>query len=65
MIDIKSVLEPLAAQMVDVEENIEAIVKRNEVVDEEFQGIKTDIASLSDKIMEIKVSSRTKLLSSF
>ena len=40
-----------------MEENIEAIVRRNEVVDEEFQGMKTDIASLSDKILTIKVSS--------
>ena len=50
-------MEPIAAQIADVEENIEAIVRRNEVVDEEFQGMKTDIASLSDKILAIKVSS--------
>ena len=54
---MESALEPIAAQIADVEENIEAIVRRNEVVDEEFQGMKTDIASLSDKILAIKVSS--------
>ena len=42
--------------MADLEENIESLVRRNEVVDEEFQGMKTDIASLSDKILAIKVS---------
>ena len=43
-------------QIADVEENIESIVRRNEVVDEEIQGMKTDINSLSDKITAIKVS---------
>ena len=43
--------------MADLEEDIESLVRRNEVVDEEFQGMKTDIASLSDKILAIKVSS--------
>ena len=43
-------------QIADVEENIESIVKRNEVVDEEIQGMKTDIKSLSKKITAIKVS---------
>ena len=56
MLDIESALEPIFAQLADVEENIEAIVRRNEVVDEEFQGMKTDIAALSDKILAIKVS---------
>lgn len=50
-------MEPLSAQMADLEEDIESLVRRNEVVDEEFQGMKTDIASLSDKILAIKVSS--------
>ena len=50
-------MKPISAQIADVEENIEAIVRRNEVVDEEFQCMKTDIASLSDKILAIKVSS--------
>ena len=49
-------MEPLVAQIADVEEDIESIVRRNEVVDEEFQGMKTDILSLSDKILAIKVS---------
>ena len=49
-------MEPLSAQIADVEENIEAIVRRNNVVDEEMQGMKTDIQSLSDKILVIKVS---------
>ena len=57
MLDIESALEPISAQLADVEENIQAIIRRNEVVDEEFQGMKTDIASLSDKILAIKVSS--------
>ena len=45
--DLESALTPLVEQIADVEENIEAIVRRNEVVDEEFQGMKTDIASAS------------------
>ena len=49
-------MEPLSAQISDVEENIEAIVRRNNVVDEEMQGMKNDIQSLSDKILVIKVS---------
>ena len=49
-------MEPLIAQIADVEEDIESIVRRNEVVDEEYEGIKTDILSLSDKILAIKVS---------
>ena len=54
--DLESALAPLAEQVADVEENIAALVRRNEVVDEEFQGMKTDITSLSDKILAIKVS---------
>lgn len=50
-------LKPLSTQIADVEENIVAIVRRNDVVDEEIQGMKTDIQSLSDKILIIKVSS--------
>ena len=42
--------------MADLEEDIESLVRRNEVVDEEFQGMKTDITSLSNKILAIKVS---------
>ena len=57
MKDIESVLEPLTAQIADVEENVESIVHRNGIVDEEIQGMKTDILSLSDKILAIKVSS--------
>ena len=44
-------------QIADVEENIESIVRRNDIVDEEIQGMKTDILSLTDKILSIKVSS--------
>ena len=43
-------------QIADVEENIESIVRRNEVVDEEIQGMKIDINSLSEKITAIKVN---------
>ena len=56
MWDIESALEPLSAQIADLEEDIESIVRRNEVVDAEVQGMKTDFASLSDKILAIKVS---------
>ena len=56
-------MAPFAEQIADVEENIEAIVRRNEVVDAEFQGMKTDIAALSDKILAIKVSFVIELLS--
>ena len=48
--------------MADLEEDIESLVRRNEVVDEEFQGMKTDIASLSDKILVIKVSFESEFL---
>ena len=61
--DLESALAPLAEQIADVEENIEALVRRNEVVDEEFQGMKSDIASLSDKILTIKVSFVIEFLS--
>ena len=54
--DIDSALEPLSAQIAAVEENIESIVRRNDVVDEEIKGMKTDIQSLSEKILAIKVS---------
>ena len=54
--DIESALEPLSMQIADVEENIEAIVRRNDVVDGEIQGMKTDINSLSEKITAIKVN---------
>ena len=60
--DFESVLEPLAEQIADVEENMAALVRRNEVVDEEFQGMKTDIAALSDKILAIKVSFESEFL---
>jgi len=49
-------LEPLNSQIADVEENIKSIVRRNDVVDGEIQGMKTDILSLSEKILAIKVS---------
>ena len=57
MKDIESALEPLTAQIAGVEENVKSIVQRNEIVDEEIQGMKTDIISLSDKILAIKVIS--------
>ena len=57
MKDIESALEPLTAQIADVEENVKSIVQRNENLDEEIQGMKTDIISLSDKILAIKVRS--------
>ena len=57
MKDVESVLEPLTAQIAGVEENVKSIIQRNEIVDEEIQGMKTDILSLSDKILAIKVSS--------
>ena len=49
-------MEPISAQITNVEENIESIVRRNEVVDEEIQGMKTDMLSLAEKILAIKVS---------
>ena len=50
-------MEPLSTQMTDLEENIESIVRRNDIVDDEIQGIKNDMISLVDKILAIKVSS--------
>ena len=54
---MESALEPLSAQITDLEENIASIVRRNDIVDEEIQGIKSDMISLADKILAIKVSS--------
>ena len=44
-------------QISDLEENIESIVRRNDIVDDQIQGIKSDMISLVDKILAIKVSS--------
>ena len=44
-------------QISDIEYNIASIVKRNDIVDEEILGIKSDMISLADKILTIKVSS--------
>ena len=44
-------------QINDLEENIASIVRRNDIVDGEIQGIKNDMISLADKILVIKVSS--------
>ena len=44
-------------QISDLEENIESIVRRNDIVDDQIQGIKSDMISLADKILAIKVSS--------
>ena len=43
-------------QIIDLEENIAAIVRRNDIVDDQIQGIKSDMISLVDKILAIKVS---------
>ena len=56
-ISVKSALEPLSAQIGDLEEAIENLVRRNDVVDEEIQGMKADLVSLAGKILAIKVSS--------
>ena len=50
-------MEPLSAQIIELEENIESIVRRNDIVDDEIQGIKSDMISLADKILAIKVRS--------
>ena len=44
-------------QITDIEENIASIVRRNDIVDDEIKGIKSDMISLADKILAIKVSS--------
>ena len=44
-------------QITDIEENIASIVRRNDIVDDEIQGIKSEMISLADKILAIKVSS--------
>ena len=49
-------MEPLSAHIADLEELIEYLVRRNDVLDEEVQGIKTDVVSLTDKISTLKVS---------
>ena len=54
---MESALEPLSMQITDLQENIESIVRRNDIVDSEIQGIKRDMISLADKILAIKVSS--------
>ena len=53
--DISSILEPLVANIDDVENNVGAILERNMVVDEQMQEMKIDIMSLSEKILSIKV----------
>ena len=53
---MESALEPLSMQITDLQENIESIVRRNDIVDNEIQGIKRDMISLADKILAIKVS---------
>ena len=57
MLDMESALEPLSIQITDLEENIASIVRRNDIIDDEIQGIKSDMISLADKILAIKVSS--------
>ena len=54
--DIESAMEPLFTQIADVEKDIESIVGRNSVVDEEIKRMKNDFVSLADKILSIKVS---------
>ena len=49
-------MQPLTLQIADVEENIKSIVRRNDVVDGEIQVMKTDILSLSEKILAFKAS---------
>ena len=44
-------------QINDLEENIASIVRRNDIVDQEIKGIKSDMVSFADKILAIKVSS--------
>ena len=44
-------------QITDLEQNIASIVRKNDIVDDEIQGIKSDMISLADKILAIKVSS--------
>ena len=44
-------------QINGLEENIASIIRRNDIVDGEIQGIKSDMISLADKILAIKVSS--------
>ena len=44
-------------QITDIEESIASIVRRNDIVDDEIQGIKSEMISLADKILAIKVSS--------
>ena len=44
-------------QITDLEENIASILRRNDIVDGEIAGIKSDMISLADKILAIKVSS--------
>ena len=50
-------MEPLSAQITDLEENIDFIVKRNDIVNDEIKGIKSEMISLADKMLVIKVGS--------
>ena len=50
-------MEPLSAQITDLEENIDSIVKRNDIVNDEIKGIKSEMISLADKMLVIKVGS--------
>ena len=54
--DIESTIGSLSAQMIDLKENITSILIRNNIADEDIQGIKSDMNSLEAKILAIKVS---------
>ena len=55
--DIDSIFGSFSAQITDLQGKIKSILSRNNIADEDIQGIKSDMNSLEAKILAIKVSS--------
>ena len=56
ILDILNALKPLSASIDAAESNIDMIIERNRIIDEDNQDMKLDILALSDKILAIKVN---------
>ena len=44
--------------MTNIGQQVQSIVERNQMMNQEFQEMKNDLASLADKILDISVRSR-------
>lgn len=54
--DIESALQTVVADVVEIENEIDSIVERNVVVDEEISLLKENFSSLTEQLLDIKVS---------